>query len=290
MSENNGLTHEEQAMLDADRSNTEPVVTETPPEEAVKEETNGLQEKQETKEEVKESKPPEGFVPHGALHEERAKRKELQKQFQELNEKFARQDERLKMLSEGRKDPEPTFDDDPLGYSKREIERVRESVDGLNKQYPNQLNELKGELEAMRLQRAIEKQEAVFEKNNPDYRDALNYYIKTRSEALEDAGFEKEDANLNIQQELQSVIARSMQSGKNPAEAVYKMSSKIGFKSQAKTESNIETLKKTETASKSLSSSSGKTSAPLSAESIAEMSDEDFAKLSHGDFKKVFGG
>lgn len=193
------------------------------------------------------------------------------------------------MLTEGHKQPDPSFDDDPLGYSKREIERVRESVDGISKQYPNQLNELKGEIEAMRLQRSIEKQEMAFEKENPDYRDALNYYVKTRKESLEDAGFDEEEAVESFQQELQSVISRSMQAGKNPAEAVYKMASKIGFKS-TKQENKIESLKKAETASKSLSDNSGKAKTELSAESLAEMSDEDFMKISDDQFRKAMGG
>ena len=45
------------------------------------------------------------FVPHGALHEERERRKAVEKERDELRERFARGDERLRILSEAMQRP-----------------------------------------------------------------------------------------------------------------------------------------------------------------------------------------
>ena len=88
-----GISPEEMALVEADRTGAD--VPEAPVE-APPEPEQQIPEAAEVKPEP--VKPPEGFVPHGALHEERAKRKEIQKQYQELNEKYTRIDERLKIL------------------------------------------------------------------------------------------------------------------------------------------------------------------------------------------------
>jgi hypothetical protein len=282
------FTPEELSMIEADRTGAE--IAETT-EEAPAAET------QETQEEAKEVvKPPEGFVPHGALHEERARRKELQKELQDYREKFARVDEQVKMLSQ-KKAPEtsPNYDEDPLGYSKYEIERLKSELSNVTKQTPENISNLEQKIELMNLQRSVERQEMTFEKDNPDYRDALTFYAKSRSETLMELGYESDEVHGLVAQELQDATHRAIQSGKNPAEVVYKMSKRSGYagKKVSETETSskkLDTLKKAEGASKSLSDTGGKNKGELSAEALAEMSDDDFSKLSDDDFRKAMGG
>lgn len=279
-----GISPEEMALVEADRTGAD--IPETPAEVA---EDHEAAQPETAIEEVKTEtvKPPEGFVPHGALHEERAKRKEIQKQFQDLNEKYARADERLKFLSESQtKTPDPSFDEDPLGYSKAELDRLKQ----VSAQYPTQLDELKGEVQSLRLQRNIEKMETAFERTTPDYKQALEFYIKTRSETVKELGYEDQEAIDLINTEMTSVVNRAMETGKNPAELVYKMASRAGYKSQSKDTGKMETLKKAEAASRSLSDSGGRAKGELTAEALAEMSDEDFTKISDEQFRKAMGG
>jgi hypothetical protein len=93
-----------------------------------------------------------------------------------------------------------------------------------------------------------------------------------------------------IQDEMRNAVHRSIESGKNPAEVIYKMSLKSGFKAKNTESGKIDSLKKAETASRSLTDTSGKSKTELSAESIAEMSDEDFMNLSDDQFRKAMGG
>ena len=283
------LTPDEIALLNDDRNNIEPV-SEPKPEG----DTNAPQEVKEAPQEVivekKETpKVPEGFVPHGALHEERARRKEIQKELIELKDKHARADERLKMLGENKgKDPEPTYDEDPLGYSKREIERVKSQLEQVTKN--DNLTELRGEVDRMRIQRTVERMESSFERETPDYKKALEFYATSRAETISEMGYEREEASELVRDEMAGIVSRAIETGKNPAEVIYKMSKKAGFSTKEPSTEKMDTLKKAESASRSLSDSGGKSRGELTAEAIAEMSDDDFGKLSSADFKKAFGG
>ena len=258
----NELTPEELALMEADRTGAE--IPEEKPEETPEVKSEDPQIKAEVKTEVKDEppKPPEGFVPHGALHEERMRRKELQTKLSEYEQKLARYDERLKIIGEGKK--EPSFEEDPLLYHKTKIDRLEGEF---NKLSGENMNDLRGEVETLRMQQMITRQETAFERTNPDYRDALGYYVKARADTISELGYDAEESREFIANELQQATNRAIQDVKN-----------------------LETLKKAETASKSLSDASGQNKGELTADVLADMSDEDFAKISHGDFKKAFGG
>ena len=285
------LTQDEVALLNADRNSIEPVSEQKP--EGVAEATKEV--KEATKEVISENKEtpkvPEGFVPHGALHEERARRKEIQKELIELKDKHARADERLKMLGENNgKVPEPTYDEDPLGYSKREIDRVKSQLEKVSNQ--DNLTELRGEVDRMRIQRSVERMESSFERETPDYKKALEFYAISRAESISEMGYEREEASELVRDEMASIVSKAIETGKNPAEVIYKMSKRAGFaaKEVSKETEKMDTLKKAESASRSLSDSGGKSRGEMTAEAIAEMSDDEFEKLSKADFKRAMGG
>ena len=140
------------------------------------------------------------------------------------------------------------------------------------------------------MQRDIEKMETAFERNTTDYKQALEYYIKTRADTVMELGYENDEAFEIVNGEMNSLIKRAMETGKNPAEVVYKMAGKTGYKSQSKDAAKLDTLQKAEVASRSLSDSSGKTKGELSAEALADMSDEDFSKITDEQFRKAMGG
>ncbi len=291
-----GLTPEETALVEADRTGAETQVNETIVEtEQAPKETIADVITNDTAKEVKPeaTKPPDGFVPHGALHEERMRRKELQKELEDYREKFSRVDERLKILGEKNTNQEiPSFEMDPLGYSKYEIDKLKGGFEDVSKRVPENIKRLEGEIETLRLQRVIERQEATFERDKPDYRDSLNFFIKTRIETAQEMGYDEDSARSMVTSELQEATQRAISNGKNPAEIIYNISAKYGFKSNnsAKEASKIDALKKAESATKSLSEVGGHAKGELSAESLADMSDEDFSKISDEQFRKAMGG
>ena len=276
------FTPEELSMIEADRTGADV------PEEITPEVTPEVEEQKAEE----PAKPPEGYVPHGALHEERARRKELQRENQEFREKLARLDEQVKLFKKPENET-PKFDEDPIGFSKHEIDRLNRELANVSKQTPESINSLEQKIELMNMQRNVERQEMQFEKSTPDYRDALTYYAKSRAETFSELGYEAEEVHELVAKELQDATRRAIDSGKNPAEIVYKMAKRSGFSGKQDNDKDgrkIDTLKKAESASKSLSDTGGKSKGELSAEALAEMSDDEFKNLSDEDFRKAMGG
>ena len=111
-----------------------------------------------------QEKPPEGYVPHQAMHAERAKRKELEKKLAEIEARLAEKEKPA--------DPEPQFVDpleDPDGfrkYTEHQEKRRQEAIDQFLKQN-------KAEREREALVQEAGRLEQEFMAKTPDYMDAV---------------------------------------------------------------------------------------------------------------------
>lgn len=265
----------------------EPKVETAEPAEEPKGET-----KEEPKQPLKEEPKQDKTVPLAALHEERSKRKQQQKELDELRDKFARADERMRVLFEkDKKDeaghPDPT--DDPIGYQSWRADQLQKQLDEKSRQVEESTGSVKSELETLKYKQYIDQQERVFERTNPDYQKALDHLVAFRGSVLEELGIDDDDERRDmVNRDLGNIVGTALQRGKNPAEAVYKMAMKMGYK-KSEPEKKLDTIEKGVKASSSLGSSGGKQGSAMTAEGLAEMSDEEFAKLDYSQFRKVFG-
>jgi len=243
----------------------------------------------EEKAEEPKEEPKVKTVPHGAFHEERMRRKQAEKEIQDLREKFARADERIKALAE-KKENIPDPNEDPLGYEAYERQRINNELSEKYKTQEQEFQSLRTKQEQLELKTYIDSQERVFQADHPDYNSALKHLVETRMSVMDDMGVEEEERLPLVQQEFTDIANRAIKAGKNPAEAVYKMAQKMGYKKvEKKPEKNIESIKKGVEASRSLSGS-GKSNVPLTAEALASMSDEEWEKFDYDDFSKVMRG
>lgn len=282
------LTPEETAQLDAIRK--EESVVEAKSEEVAPEVTAEI--KPEVKAEAKPEEKPVKTVPHEAFHEERERRKGLQRQLQEMQDKWTRADERIQMLLDNKKEEAPPDpNEDPLGYQNWKTGKIEKELAAERSRVGEASKKLEGQVQDLRLRTEIDAMERSFQAKNPDYDDALQHLVKTQMAVFEEIEPDEAERQAQVRQGLSGVVQQALSHGKNPAEAVYKMAQKLGYK---KTEANqtkqIEDIEKGVKASTSLGSAGGKTSSPLTAEALADMSDEDFEKLNYKDFKKAMGG
>lgn len=229
--------------------------------------------------------PEEKKVSIHALHEERMRRKEAQKRLQELEEKYARADERLKILFERKKDE---YEDPEAAKLRAEEEARREHFEKL-RALEEKTKEVDTRVQEIKYRNLIAESERSFERAHPDYQQALDHALNVRRAALEVLDLDEEEAAEAVKREFATIINDSLQRGKNPAEVVYKMAQKMGYQ-QKQPEKKIEDIQRGVAASKSLSQASGKKTVELTAEALATMSDEEFEKISNEDFRKIFGG
>jgi hypothetical protein len=231
-------------------------------------------------------KPPKGFVNYGALHEERERRRAAEQQLNEIREKYARVDERLNFLAQKAQAPNP--EDDPYAYARYEQEQLKTELETTKKTLDQQLTEQKQQLEALNFKNFIDGQERVFTARNPDYPQALEHYTKIRMEMMEELGFDPAERNRVLQEELGHFVRQAVRAQKNPAEQVYIMAKKMGFKTSAKPHEKLDSVARG-AESRSLGATGGKRAAELTAETLAEMSDEEFSKITDSDFRRIFG-
>jgi DNA repair exonuclease SbcCD ATPase subunit len=139
----------------------------------------------------------------------------------------------------------------------------------------------------------MQEYEADFIETNPDYNDAAKHFREARILELQEQGYDGDELTAALTTELVGLVARSLQSGKDPAEVVYKLAKNRGFSGVAgksnpaqvdKLGKRLETIDRGQKASRSLSGMSGKMGdGELSAESVTRLEgaafDAAFAKL-----------
>jgi hypothetical protein len=76
--------------------------------------------------------------------------------------------------------------------------------------------------------------EADFGADQPDYPDAANFYKKARIEELTDAGYSGKNLDRKLADDLFGVVRMALEAGLDPAERVYALAKRRGFKSGGK--------------------------------------------------------
>jgi hypothetical protein len=239
---------------------------------------------------AEKDKPPKGYVEHGAFHEERKRRKETEQRLAELQEKWVRLDERVRASTE-KPQAIPNPEEDPIGYQHYQQQELRQNLEKTTRNLDERFQQQANELQALRLRAFIDSQERAFSSKTPDYQQALEFFAKTRGEMLEEMGMEHEERNAVVQQELQHFVTQALRAQRNPAESVYNMAKRMGYKQSSKDPGEkLDTLQKGLDTAKSLGQAGGHGSKELTAEAAAELTDEDFNKISDKDFRRMFGG
>lgn len=175
-------------------------------------------------------KPEPGTVPLGALHEERARRKELQAEIASMKEQLASLDEirsQLEGLREQQHTPDP--DDDPLGNLEWQNQSMRSELDEL-KMYTEQQQIEQQQLQQQ--QQVISRYQAdaqQFMKNNPDFVNAYNHLTQSRIAEYETLGYSTQQAQEALASDEWGIVQKAYEDGVNPAERIFAAAKLRGF-------------------------------------------------------------
>jgi hypothetical protein len=174
----------------------------------------------------------------GQAATERSRRRAAERRAEELEsrlEKLERQsggqdtDELLAVIAGLRED-----DEDPVGdiaSVKRALKMFREREVMSAEQ---QRAIAQAERQVLVLKNTMADAEADFAAENPDYQDAANFYRKQRTEELQEAGYSGEELMHRLADDLFGLVRTAFSNGLDPAERVYNLAKKRGFKAGAK--------------------------------------------------------
>lgn len=158
--------------------------------------------------------PPPGFVPHQALHQERAQR-------QALTQQMATLQARTNAVLAARQQPDlqlPDLQEDPVGYVRGLEERLRQfeetqAIENHNRQ----------------VEQAIEAEEQTFRSYTPDYDQASAYYVQSRAQELL-AFYTPQQAQQIMVQEARQMATEAWQRGVPAPQMVYTMAQARGYR------------------------------------------------------------
>ena len=231
-------------------------------------------------------KPPDGFVPHGAMHEERKRRQEAEQELQALREQMAA----LKQP----KPAEPEYVDpiaDPEAHRKwteHQIAKVAKEQQAFSQEYRQQQILHQRVSEAARL-------EQEFAARTPDYTEAATFLRDNRVQELRLMGWLDADIPQIIAQDANAMFDNARRNGKNPAEVLYQAAKMRGWSGKSLDSvtdaDKVTALAKAQAATATIGAAAGG-AAPVTytMEMLAKMSEYDLAKLPADVKRKVLGG
>jgi len=270
----------------------EPEETNEPAEQEVeaKEEPVKEEVKEEAKVETKvepEVKAEPKMVPLPALHEARDIIKELKN-------KLAFVDDVKKQLDEVRlqkqKESIPKYEEDPLGNLDH---RIKEQIDQKTS-LEGKLQQIEQHQQAQAMAYHVTALENEFRRTTPDYDKALNFVLDVKKAEIEMLGVnDPELLNQEVAKIANSLSITALHQGKNPAEIVYGIAKRYGYKTeQPKPVSalgQLEAVKKAQDIAGKTLSKGGDVDASPSATKLASekfnIFDPDFDKK----WKEIFG-
>lgn len=249
-------------------------------------------------------------VPLAALHESRAEIKRLREE--RTAEKAAeaerfgllekRTNEILAKLVPKEEAPKaeviPDFDIDPAGWiagtmkaSGKDLEAVKAELTTLRQEKATQDEANRNRAGIQEILTYAITQENQFKAVTPDYDAASTFLLNSRKDELEEMGKTPAEINQIIQLEKLSIANDCKNSGKNPAEVVYKIAKRRGYAKAADADpvvdaaaaaatgkEKLETARRGTEQAQSLSGTRGNAPSPLTAQRLLEMSEAEFAK------------
>jgi hypothetical protein len=235
-------------------------------------------------------------VPLAALHEERARRRELAQQMEQLRAQQAERDrvieERLQALIQSQQPKPPAFDENPAEHLRQQLENLQQTQKASAEQIERMNQAYAAEQARAALSQRVLAAEEAFKAAKPDYYDALKHFGGTRVRELMAFGVEQEAARQQVAQEMQQHAFWCAQNGKDPAEIAYNLAVARGYSAKpagVPAADKMQMQQRGMAASKSLGS--GGAAAPkTTVEALLAMSDEDFAEATKGNkWAKLFG-
>lgn len=222
-------------------------------------------------------------VPLTALHEERTRRKDLDKQLREAQQKLANFEGRFAVI-ERLNGGQQQQTEQPAGPPSPQ-EDIFGAVEAINKKLEASEAEKKAAAEHTTFVTNYKADAQKFIGTTPDYMDAYNHLLQSRAAELQAIGYEGEELGRALQADEIAIAQMAMSKGKSPAEMLYNLAKQRGY---AKKEAapapavptgaeKLDAIERAQAANKSLSNTGGNSGdQDMTAERLLSMPIDEF--------------
>lgn len=232
---------------------------------------------------------PERMVNYGALDAERNKRKELQGQVQQMEERFRQLQERVLTPPE----PEveiPQYEEDPGEHLRQRVERNEATTSQLLEQRQQQQMAEQQSREFNNWVGRFQKEEAGFSETHSDYSEVVAQLRDSRIAEYEAVGWGKEEAKAEVIKETFNLGRDAESRGISQAERFYNLAKGRGFRGGngaasvegAARAPNLARISSNMSKAKSLGPS-GSSPRPTTLADLADMNNDEFDAATEGD-------
>lgn len=287
------LTAEETAAMEAMRAEPAPVADE-PVADAQPAAPEAAPEAPEAPE---ATKPPPGMVPQQALHQERERRKEIERQAQETQRTLAELQAKFEALTAPKEQPivvpDPVLQ--PEAFKQWQIDQIRAHAQKLA-EVEQRSQEAVQETQLMqRLNHDV----AQFKATTPDYDNAFQHAVKGRQDELAFYGYSQEQIAAQIEVDVRALVQQAYTAGKNPAELFYTYAKMRGYAPQAapapQAAAQVQAFAEAQRQTQSLAPAGGPSNdGGMTLEAFAKMSEAEMAAMPKAKrdalMAKVMGG
>jgi hypothetical protein len=244
---------------------------------------------------VVEDKPPPGYVPQGALHQERERRKATEAQFQTLQQQLAELQAKLNPPPEI-VIPDPILD--PAGFKKFQIDQITQRAQERVEIERRQVEAQQQQAVMQRLAHDV----STFKATAPDYDNAFQHAVSVRKEELAFYGNSPEQIAAQIEVDVQAIVQQAYSQGKNPAEMFYSYAKMRGYQGAApvvpqpsQAAAQVTALAQAQKQTASMATATGPSNdGGMTIETLSKMSEAELAKMPKADrdaaMRKVMGG
>lgn len=204
-------------------------------------------------------------VPLTALHEERTRRKDLDKQLREAQQQIAEFRGRFSVIERLQGGQQPQAEQ-PAGDPNPE-EDIFGAVNAIAKRLDATDAEKKAAAEHTTFVSSYKADAQKFTETNPDYMEAYNHLLGSRAAELQAIGYEGEELGKALQADEIAIAQMATSKGKSPAEMLYNLAKLRGYtKKEAAAAAaaaapsgaeKLEAIERGQAANKSLSNTGG---------------------------------
>jgi hypothetical protein len=225
---------------------------------------------------------PEKMVSLNALHEERERRKELQRKMEAMEKRWG---ELVEKIGKPAPQPAPDPSQDFAGYTIHQFQQVQQQQQALGQKVQSFEEWQKNQAEEGRFQQAYFQAAQDYAANQKDFPQAYGHWLKSRLEELTDAGYTRDQAIQIRTAEEKAMVMKAFEDGVNPAQRIYTVAQRRGYTIPSVPEvqpavDQAAKLKQIAEAQRATPALGGGGMKPkLTLQGIAQMSDEEFSTL-----------
>jgi len=233
------------------------------------------------------------MVPVEAVAEARRENRELKKELETLRSQVADGNTKLQRFMEGvqkrvEDETKPKFEDNPALALKAENDALKKDLEVIKDRLAKQDAAAQQGAGLNQFAALVQRREAEFAKTEPSYFKAAEYVAAMWGDELREAGYPEEQIPQIVFQRSLAVTQQAVRSEKNPAEAIWKIAQRNGFKAdppkdeakaaaKPKAETKLETIAKGQDAAKTNGGGAGPDDVTLA--SLAQMDDADIDRI-----------